>query len=318
MFIPATKSVQLHGHRGARGILPENSIPSFLKALELGVDALELDVGVSADHVIIVHHDEHLNPATTQDINGNWLTHPTPALRQLSVDELKMFDIGQLNKRSAYGQRYKNQQALKPLRIPTLSEMVNAVKAVEFALDSSQQVMFNIEVKSTPTMPDVLLPPEEFADLLVATVTELDIAQRCIVQCFDWRCLQRVQKIAPTIPTGYLTTQQAFEDNLSENAPHANEWRAGYSVAAHDYSVPKTVKAAGGTFWCPYYRELSKELLDEAHELELEVLCWTVNNETSMRKLAQWGVNGLISDYPDKLRLVLGELGMTLPNPIVI
>jgi glycerophosphoryl diester phosphodiesterase len=138
------------------------------------------------------------------------------------------------------------------------------------------------------------------------------MAGRAAIQSFDWRTLAVVQKEAPGIRTVYLTAQQGFMDNIRAN-DSASPWTGPLHVSQFGGSIPKMIKAAAGAVWSPYYQEVARENLAEAHTLGLKVVVWTVNEEADMKRMIALGVDGIISDYPDRLRKVAGAAGVALP-----
>ncbi len=298
----------LQGHRGARGLAPENSLPAFAKALAIGVSTLELDVGISADRQVVVSHDLRLSPSLVRGAAGAWLQQPTPALNQLPLARLQQFDVGRIAPNSRYARRFPEQVGEDGVRIPTLAQVVALTKRL-----GNHRVRFNIETKLRPDQPDETVPVGDFVDLLLAVIRQVGIADRASIQSFDWRSLRRVQRDAPNIPTVYLTAQQRWLDNLQAGQPGASAWTAGFDIDAHGGSVPALVKAAGGSIWSPYYRELDSEQLQKAHALGLKVIVWTVNEDWRMAELIDLGVDGIITDYPDRLRAVMAEKGLPLP-----
>src|SRR5688572_23095873 len=151
----------LQGHRGARGHLPENTLPSFERALAIGVDTLELDVGVTRDGVVVIHHDRRLNSDVARGADGKWVNAPAPTLYSLSYEELQNYDVGRIRPASEYAQRFPHQQPIDGTRIPRLEEL--------FAR-AGPRVRFNIETKLAPEAPHETLPPEPFARALIAEV----------------------------------------------------------------------------------------------------------------------------------------------------
>jgi glycerophosphoryl diester phosphodiesterase len=137
------------------------------------------------------------------------------------------------------------------------------------------------------------------------------MTRRASIQSFDWRTLAIVQKEAPEIVTVYLTVQKGFMDSIQAEKDES-PWTAGFKFRDHG-SVPRMVKAAGGAVWSPYYAEITREQAREAQALGLRVVVWTVNDPADMRRMIEWGVDGVISDYPDRLRQVAGEMGVALP-----
>jgi len=294
----------LQGHRGARGLAPENTLPAFERALDLGVDTLELDVAMTKDGVLVVAHDPALNPAITRDAGGQWLpgSHG-PLLRALTAAELQAYDVGRIDPRTSYARTFSDQQPHDGARIPTLAQVFALVKA------RGAPVRFNIETKLYPNRPEDTVSVEAMTDALLDAVAEAGLRERVGIQSFDWRSLRRVQERDPAIPTTYLTIQTARSDNVNDSA-----WTAGLRLADHG-SVPRLVKAAGGAVWAPNGGALTAELVREAHALGLKVIPWTINEPAQMERFIAWGVDGIITDYPDRLRTVMRTRGMELPAP---
>jgi glycerophosphoryl diester phosphodiesterase len=175
----------------------------------------------------------------------------------------------------------------------------------------NKEVRLNIETKIDPSHPDESPPPERFVALLLELLRADQFEDRVMVQSFDWRTLQLVQKLAPKIPTVYLTLQVGREPTVFPD--RASEWTAGFNPADHGKSIPRAVKAAGGVIWSPYWRDVTPELIAESHALGLKVVVWTVNQPADMARLIETGVDGIISDRPDLLREAAGEKGIPLP-----
>jgi len=167
----------------------------------------------------------------------------------------------------------------------------------------------------TPLAPADTLPPAAFADTLVDVIRDAGMISRVSIQSFDWRTLQQVQATAPEIETVYLSAQQRWLDNIEQGKPGVSPWTAGVDVDDFGGSVPRMVAAAGGRAWSPFHREVDASRLAEAHALGLRVVVWTVNDEARMRELIQMGVDGIITDYPDRLRRVMLELKLQVPEP---
>ena len=302
LFSTSAFAFDLQGHRGARGLAPENTLPAFERALALGVTTLELDVGVTADGGVVVAHDPYLNPAITRDATGEWLAGPRgPLLRSLTFAQLQAYDVGRLRAGTGYASTFATQVPRDGTRVPTLAAVFDLVKA------RKADVRFNIETKAFPSRPEDTVAPEVMTQALLAVIQQAGMQSRVAIQSFDWRTLQLVQKLAPAIPTVYLTTQSATNDNSADPA-----WTAGLRIAEHG-SVPRMVKAAGGAVWSPNGPAVTEALVKEAQALGLKVVPWTINNPADMERLIAWGVDGLITDYPDRLREVMAKRGMALP-----
>jgi glycerophosphoryl diester phosphodiesterase len=301
-------ALDLQGHRGTRGNAPENTLPAFERALEIGVTTLELDIGVTADGVVVISHDPYLNPAFTRDAAGQWLQGTRgPLLKSLTLAQLQAYDVGRINPDSAYAKTFNLQQPRDGTRIPTLAALFDRVKALQ-----ADAVRFNIETKVNPLRPEDTVAPDVMTRALLKVVRDAGMMQRVSIQSFDWRTLRLVQQLEPSIPTLYLTVQTANNDNLQ-----TGEWTAGLKFADHG-SAPKMVKDIGGTIWSPNGGAVTESLVKEAQSLGLKVIPWTINNPADMERLIGWGVDGIITDYPDRLRAVMQARGLPVPAPVAM
>ncbi len=276
-------SFDLQGHRGARGLRPENTLPAFEHAISLGVDTLELDLGLTADGVLVVHHDSHLTAAVAR-LDGRWIEEGV-SIRSLTLEQLRAYDVGRLNPDHEYSERFPEQVAVDGTPIPTLTEV----------LSLSDTVRFNIETKLDPNHPEDTASPEEFAAALRDTIPP-QLAERVTIQSFDWRVLVLVQD---TWPTACLTQPKTVRRD--------SVWTAG--LLPQDFrTLPELVSAAGCEIWSPYHLQVTRRRVRQAHGLDLRVVPWTVNTPDRAAKLIRMGVDGLITDYPDR---VTGSLPRT-------
>ena len=298
----------LQGHRGARGLAPENTLAAFSEALALGVTTLELDVGISRDGVLVVSHDRYLNADITRDAQGEFLATRGPVIASLPLAELQRYDVGRIKPGSAYARVFAEQRGRDGERIPTLAAVF------DLAAKRGANVRFNIETKVSPLAADETLPPEPFVRALIAAIRRAKLADRVTIQSFDWRTLQIAQRQAPEIATVYLSNEQGAGDTVRRAATNGSPWLAGLSLAEHGGSLPRLVRAAGGRIWSPNFRDLTLQQVEEAHTLGLSVIAWTVNDMNDAARLLDWGVDGIISDYPDRLRALLKSRGMALPT----
>jgi glycerophosphoryl diester phosphodiesterase len=284
-------------------------LPGFARALSIGVTTLELDVGVTRDGVVVISHERGLVPNTARGPDGKWLATPGPMIHDLTYDELERYDVGRLNPATRYALQFPDQVPADGARIPRLADLFALVRKAD-----NGTVRFNIETKISPQAPDETLPPAEFTRALIAAIRAGGMASRATIQSFDWRSLAIAQAEAPEIPTVYLSAQQRWLDNIRAGDPAGSAWTAGLRFAAYG-SVPKMVKAAGGTVWSPYFGDLDAAKLGEAHALGLKVIPWTVSRPAQIEAMLALGVDGLISDRPDLVREVMRRKGMPLPPP---
>jgi glycerophosphoryl diester phosphodiesterase len=276
-----TPPLGLQGHRGARGLFPENTLEGFRSVQALGIDAIELDVSMTIDKVVVVSHDLALNPDLTRDAGGAWITAPGPRLRDMTFADVSRFDVGRIRPGSRYAAAFPDQQPTVGSGIPTLAEVLRLLP----------DMRFTIELKSDPRDPDCSAPPAVLADATLAVIDDAAAGSRVIVESFDWRGPRHVRRVRPDIVLAWLTRPATERD--------AALWWDGPTPADFGGSVPRAVAAEGGPIWAPEHTGLTPDLVAEAHELGLRVLAWTVNDPAAMRDLLDWGVDGLITDRPD-------------------
>jgi len=300
----------LEAHRGGRALRPENTLPSFANALSMGVDTLELDMGVTKDGIVVVSHERGLNPDLARGPDGKYISTGIPYI-ELTLDEVKKYDVGQIRPGSDYAARFPDQLAIPGTRIPTLAEVFDLVRR-----SGDRHVRLNIETKIDPTHPDESLDPQSFVTAVLDLLRRERFTDRVMIESFDWRTLRLVQIQAPEIPTVYLTQVQQPEEHiyLDKSSP----WTAGFDPMKYGGSVPRAVKAAGGKIWSPLYEDVTPGSIAEAHSLGLPVIVWTVNDPKDMSRLIDMGVDGIISDRPDLLRSVAASKGITLPRPALV
>jgi glycerophosphoryl diester phosphodiesterase len=298
-----TAAFDLQGHRGTRGLAPENTLAGFERALDIGVTTLELDIHLTSDGVPVITHDPQLSPALTRAAGGQWVAEPAPLIMSMTLAQLQTYDVGRLKPDTRYAQTYPEQQPADGQRIPALAQLFERIKA-----RGDERVRFNIELKLTPQQPAVTPPPAAIVQATLDVIRLHRMEQRVSLQSFDWRILQEVKRQAPTIPLAALTIRQRSLDNLSDG-----RWTAGLTLAQHGGSVPKMVKAVGAQIWSPYFGELTPDLLREARSLGLKVIPWTVNDPSAIDNMLAWGVDGLITDYPDRARKAMAARGLALP-----
>ncbi|WP_289297608.1 glycerophosphodiester phosphodiesterase [uncultured Reyranella sp.] len=291
----------LQGHRGARGLAPENTLAAFKLAQDLGVTTLETDLAVTRDGVVVISHDPVLNPDLTRGPDGQWLATAGPPIRTLTLDELRRYDIGRVNPASKYGQQYPEQKPADGQRFPTLAE---------FFAQAASGVRFNVEIKTDPAKPHLTLDPAAFARLAVEDIRKGKAEARTTLQSFDWRGLIEAKKLAPEIATACLSIESANFDTVQRAGGRPSPWLGGLDLAAHGGSVPRLAKAAGCAVWSPFWRNVTADNVKEAQALGLKVVPWTVNAPTEMERLIDLGVDGLITDYPDRGLKVLASKGL--------
>ena len=297
----------IEAHRGGRALRPENTLPAFANALSMGVDTLELDMGVTRDGIVVVAHERGLNPDITRAADGRYIDAAIPFVK-LTLAELKQYDVGQIRPGSAYAARFPDQRAIPGTRVPALAEVFALVRR-----SGDRHVRLNIETKIDPAHPEESLDPRGFVTAVLTLLRQEQFSDRVLIQSFDWRTLLLVQQQAPEVPTVYLTQQSGPDATIHVNEP--SRWTAGFDPRDHGGTVPRAIQAAGGRIWSPYYGDVDARSLEEAHQLGLPVIVWTVNRPDDMARLIDMGVDGIISDWPDLLRAEAAKKGIPLPSP---
>lgn len=303
----ASPGFDMQSHRGGRGLWPENTLVAFENAIRLGTTTIEMDAAVTADGVVVISHDTSLNPALARDASGRWLQPPRTPIRRLTLAQVKAHDVGRLDPEHPYARQWPQQRPQDGQRVPTLAEVFELSRRL-----GANSLHFDIETKLNPDHPDDTLAPRPFVEALLKVVREHGMEGRVMIQSFDWRTLELLHQLAPGLRTMYLTIESNGFHTLKDG-----RWTAGHELGRHGGSVPRMVRHSAGTapgvIWAPFFRNLTPDALAEARRLGLKVIPWTVNQNEDMRRLIQMGVDGLITDYPDRLRQEMAAAGLALP-----
>jgi glycerophosphoryl diester phosphodiesterase len=300
MIFEGASGMELQGHRGARGVLPENSLPSFQSAIHAGADCLELDIAMSADKRLIITHDPTLSPDIVRQ-NGAWISKRLP-IKSLSVAQLKSYDIGRLKPDTEYARRFPGQKPVDGLQMPLLSELLEIPEVVE-----NKSICLDIEIKTTPTDEGVTFAPGVIADALLKLIDKPALRSRTRIRSFDWRGLIHVKRVAPAMPLVFLTAKREWLNNLEVGLPGKSPWLGGLDIDDFDGSAARAIKHLGGQIWAPYYRDLTKSEVGQAQALGIKVIVWTVNDAAAIRRMIKWGVDGITTDYPELGRRLIDE-----------
>lgn len=266
------------GHRGCRGLMPENTIPAMITALKMGVTTLEMDVVITKDKKVVTSHDPFFNHEITTRPDGTFISEEEEKrfnIYQMNYEEVKKFDVG-----LKPHPRFPHQQKLKAYK-PLLSDLLDSVK--QFMMTSKRPFpYFNIETKSLPATDNIFHPgPGEFVELLMAVIKEKQLEERVIIQSFDFRTLQYLHKKYPGIRTAMLIEdydKRSLEQQLTA---------LGFNPAIYS----------------PAYQLVTVELIKKCHLRDITVIPWTVNDKEKIEELKKMGVDGVITDYPDLFNL---------------
>ncbi len=305
---PPATAVDLQGHRGARGLAPENTLAGFRRAIEIGVTTLETDLALTADDRLVLSHDPALNRALTRTGDGRWLSANGPPIRSLTSTALRAYDVGRIDPSHEYAKPWTQQVAVDGERIPTLSELFALAR--DARSPGGRPVHFNLETKLTPTGAVPTASADEFARAVAREVAAAGMAERVTVQSFDWRTLRALKRIAPSDPHRVPDDRGEVDGHGARGRERSIAVARWTEAADHGGSLPRTVQAAGCAAWSPFWRNLTPELVAEARGLGLAVVPWTVNEPADIERMLDLGVDGLITDYPDRARGVLAKRGV--------
>lgn len=303
--------VRIHGHRAARGMLPENTLMAFQHVFDTGVQVVELDILSTADGVPVITHNPQLMAASTRGPDGRWLPSEGPRIHDLTFAELQRFDVGGLRAGTDYADRYPEQAFLNGQTIPKLVDLAALVCQPQY-----QDIWLNIEVKSHPEHPEYTPPLPEYVSSILDILTQYNLMGRAILQSFDWRILQHARDQAPDLPRSFLSYEERPNPPMEFNIYEGSPWMAGASLREHGGSLPQLVAAQGGSVWSPYFADVRAGDVKTAQELGLVVNAWTANQIDDIQAVIDAGVDGIITDYPGRVQRHLLAQGLTWRDDI--
>jgi glycerophosphoryl diester phosphodiesterase len=290
MILSKPDYIKIYGHRGARGVLPENTLESFKYLFENNIHAYETDILISKDFIPVITHDFRLDPSYTKDINDNWIEDENIKIIDLTYDQILQFDVGTLNKLSKYGRKFINQKSLQNQKIPKLSELLKLTSD-----NIVEDLLINLEIKSTPIEKNLTPEPDEMVKIIIDEVSRSNLEDRIIYSSFDWRVLREIKERDSKIPRAYLTS--GARGKIYDKSPWLD-----FTPLHNGVELPELIKALGGSAWHPNYKDVNKEIVQISHDKGLPVNVWTVNRESDMLRMIDYGVDGIMTDYPLKLK----------------
>lgn len=315
-----SKGFDLQAHRGGMGLTVESSITSFSHALELGVSTLELDVQITEDKQAVVTHDRKISKAVCQDTEPAFENDPEypyvgKYIKDLTLEQIRTMDCGSLVK-----PQYPGQVTSPGSKMMQLSEVFDLVKQY-----NAKKVWMNIETKVEAGAPHETAPREDFVNIVASEIRKAGMLDRVSIQSFDWGSLMMMREVEPSLPIVALTNGAQF---LQPGQPGASPWLGGIDIddfngdlvaAAHSFGADAISPVHGnpqnGAVTDENYQPyVTEEMVGNAHEAGMKVIPWTVNDKATMNKLIDDGVDGIITDYPDRLREVMEERGFKLPK----
>ena len=285
-FRGSAKIIRIVGHRGARGLFPEHSIVGFENILKIGVTLIELDVVFSKDKTPIITHNHTINPSTSRDVDGEFVNENIK-VSSLTVEQIKNYEIGRLDLDSDYGRRFPEQAQLDGIYMPTLQELFEKMQQPEF-----EQMRLMVEIKSEPNY--LSQDRENIASLVIKQIREANLSNKVLLHSFDWLLLSEFKKKDPKITTSFLT-KKGYQ-NESENYYPSQVFMQ--DAAGYSNSVPEKISALGGSVWCPYFKDITRDRLLSARENNLIVVVWTLNELDDIDAMIELGVDAIVTDYP--------------------
>lgn len=311
----------LEAHRGGRDVRPENTLYSYAYAIELGATSIECDMQLTKDGQIVMSHNPILNSDITRDENGNYIKNNKYDIRLMTVDELKKFEVGVMDPNCGeYYDLHGKTQFTYDAKIPTLEELMQLIQSY-----GDKNIVLNIETKSYPDPASAgyknNADPKKFVEVFNNIVKKYNMEDRVVLQSFDWQTLIEMKKLNPNISTSALWQEQPSwgrdSESLRRYEKKKSPWLGGLDIKDYQGNPVKAAHAIGADIISPYYTEISKQDVDEAHSLGMKVVPWTVNNEKDMTMLLDMGVDGIISDKPWLLKQVLEKRNIKLHTPTV-
>lgn len=291
--------IRVVGHRGARGILPENTLIGFDFTLSTGVSLLEFDVVLTADDVPVITHNHRLHAATFRGPEGAFITSE-PKVADLTYEELQRYDVGRSDGRTAYGQRFPDQAQLDGIRVPRLIDLLELVAAPQHA---AGHVM--LEIKSDPDLAEAPGYRTGVVAHVLDDVRAAGLTERTLLHSFDWALLAECRRQAPDIPASFLTQLPEAEEDDSEDSAQA----VAPDFTGRAAQIPDLVLAAGGRLWCPFVEDVTAADVQRAHALGLVVVVWTVNTPAEIAQMIDYGVDAIVTDYPGRVQRALAARG---------
>lgn len=316
---PHRAHFDIQAHRGGVGLTVEGTLAAFSRALELGVTTLELDIQITRDGRDVITHDRRISGAKCRDTRPAWPGDPQYPYVGSFIKDLTFAQVRTLDCGSQRLPDHPRQELSPGARMPTLAELFRLVRR-----HGAHAVKFNIETKVEAAAPHETAPRERFVDRVVREVARSGFTRNVTIQSFDWGALMQVRRKAPWLPVVALTQPEFLEVGQPGKSP----WLGGLDIDDFGGSPVRAVSSFGASALSPvhgnpqggavgdddYVPFTTRELVAEAHAAGIEVVPWTVNDKATMHKLVDDGVDGIITDYPDRLREVAAERGFTLPR----
>ena len=296
--------VRIIGHRGARGLYPENSLLGFMNVLKSGIEIIELDIVFSKDRIPIITHDQDMSPFFCRDSKGEFIKDKIK-ISALNAEELYTYDIGRFNPETEYGKYFPEQIQLDGVFLSSLQELLNLVQLPEY-----QHANLLIEIKSDPDILDK--DRKKIISVLAKQIKDANLLNRVIFPSLDWVLLSQCKHHAPGILTSYFTKTN-HDDDIDIQV---SNWNSSIEEVQNPSVIPEKIYEAGGSIWCPHFKEITKDSLLAAEKYNLLVFAWTVNDPADIDIMIDLGVDALVTDYPPRVKKCLASKGMNWNNAL--
>ena len=258
---------------------------------------------MTADGVLCVHHFYTLKPKIIRTPDKKWLDNQSIIpIKSLTFEELQTYDVGRLKPRTRYALKYPAHKAIDGKRIPAFHQVIDLMK--ERGVDHTK---LWVEIKTSPEQPDMTPPTENVVRQVLKILYDENFDSRVVLLSFNWNVLAFLKKMAPQIPTAYISVTAEWFDNIKIGQPGPSPWMAGIDVDDYQESIPHSINAAGGKIWCAWSESLTRKEVQTAHELGIKVFVWIVDSERGIRKFLKMDVDGIITSRPDRAKWILSS-----------
>lgn len=275
------------------GVWPANTLEGAAACLDAGLDGIEIDVQLTADGHVVAHHDYWPNRHATR-LDGEWLGSRGPAIKALTLTELRRYDVGALRPGSSYAERYPARVAMDGVRIPTLPQILDLLRAA-----GEPRRWIYVEIKTDPQDPEASPEVEAITRATLDDLAAADWIDRSKIIAFDWRVLRLARALRPSIATAHLTIPAAMADSVRRLPDGTSPWVDGCDPGRFGDSELAAIRAHGGTEWSPHITDITGERLAEARELGLSVGPWGVSSAQEIRRMLAADVYSVTVSGPD-------------------
>ena len=292
----AGKKPLIIAHRGASGLAPENTLPAFRAAIAAGADGIEFDVQLTRDGQAVVVHDFDISKEWAR-LDGRWIDAKGPAVRDLTLADIRRYNVGRLRPFSQYDKRYPDYVPADNATIPTLREVLALVSD-----EAPPGFQMWLELKVAPAGEAAASDPIATARAALAALQEFGLVQQTVLISFYWPALYYSQRQLPGLRTGYLSSERPWGNNIQAHRPDRSPWTAPFDAADYGGDIPAMIRAAGGYAWSVYHLDLTPERLAQARSQGLTVGVWTIREHPEADAALAAGVDVITTDRPDWFR----------------